>query len=191
MEDSDVPICRRCNGEMILFFQMDLPPIDLGIGAGGHLVLMMCPACNEIPSFEFSSGGKLPVNYWEVATEGHYYAAMFRPDAKLNVARIKPILENRELLLEPRDTASINDFRVGGAPTWLQRPVSFECQCGNPMQFICQLSENYGFRARVGALGQPDSFSNTEYCLFLGNSVYLFVCAQQCTPRSVWIAVQN
>jgi hypothetical protein len=38
---------------------------------------------------------------------------------------------------------------------------------------------------------QPDSFSNDDYCLLLGNEVYIFACEAQCDLRAVHVVVQN
>ena len=82
-------------------------------------------------------------------------------------------------------------LKVGGTPSWAQEREPHRCSCGAEMSFIAQVPANFGFRRRPAAPEQPDSFSADDYCLFLGNEVYLFGCTRQCHPRAVWPVVQN
>lgn len=59
------------------------------------------------------------------------------------------------------------------------------------MRLLSQISENFPFPKLPSAPSQPDSFSRDDYCLFLGNEVYIFACVDQCNERAIWITVQN
>ena len=59
------------------------------------------------------------------------------------------------------------------------------------MKLLIQIPENYAFPMADGAEEQPDSFSNSDYCLFLGNQLYLLGCTKQCDPLALWPVLQN
>ena len=193
-KDCTVPACRRCNSKMFLFIQFDIQGAWQTAGKDrSHFVLFMCPKCNEIPSFDELSDGKLPEKFWEVSTEGHFFTALFAPDQVEQVLAQDPILVAQKLRFESTSESGYIPDRicVGGKPVWLQSPEEFTCSCGSKLEFISQISENLGFEKQTDAPSQPDSFSANEYCLFLGNEVYIFACPRQCDPRSVWITVQG
>jgi len=186
------PECRRCGRKMILFFQFDLEErFGLPLAAGSHLVVMMCPVCNEIPSFVRYAEGILPAAFWR-ETEGHFFAALYAPDDERGEVETPAILERFDLSFERvggRDSAE--RLTVGGEPSWIQAPERYSCACGAPLSFVCQLSENFRFPKRADAPEQPDSFSADDYCLFLGNETYVFACSKGCSPRAIWITVQG
>jgi hypothetical protein len=82
-------------------------------------------------------------------------------------------------------------LKLFGEPYWLQNPETHVCACGAPMKLMLQVPENYGFDMSEGAPQQPNSFSRTQYCLFLGNQLYLLACAKQCHPLALWPVLQN
>ena len=188
------PECRECGAKMQLFLQFDISKyFDVSFKNDSHFVLFMCPMCNEIPSFDNYSGKKLPVEFWK-KTEGHFYAALYRDDVSviydsgadfLNEFSLEFIEETSN---SPEERTTI---KIGGEPDWLQDPEHFSCQCGADMGLLAQISENYPFPKKISAPAQPDSFSSKDYCLFLGNEIYIFCCSEQCNDRSVWITVQN
>jgi hypothetical protein len=85
----------------------------------------------------------------------------------------------------------LQGFKVGGQPTWTQAPELYSCCCGAEMRFVCQVPLDWPFPKKAEASAQPDSFSQDDYCLFLGNETYLFACEAQCDPRAVHPVVQN
>lgn len=193
--DLEVPPCRNCNSELLLFLQLDIDKKwSLPFITGSHLVLFMCPQCNEIPSFNELPTDPLPEEFWN-ETEGHFFAALTKPSNDEVVRTAEPILEPKRLNFEPleEDEAeqSSDAIRIAGSPVWLQDPQQFVCSCGCEMALLMQIPENYGFAKQSDAPEQPDSFSTDDYCLFLGNETYIFACPEQCHPRSVWIAVQG
>ncbi len=158
-----------------------------------HLVVMMCPQCNEIPSLETYPEEKLPDQFWN-ETEGHFFAMLTHDNMPLRaVSPAKTYLACQELGFEPtsEDGYSAESICVGGEPYWLQDPEPVTCPCGAKMLFVAQISENFPFAKLPDAPEQPDSFSADDYCLFLGNEVYIFACPRRCDVRSVWITVQG
>ena len=188
----ELPRCRNCGEKQLLFFQFDIEDrLALPFESGSHLVVMMCPKCNDIPSFNYLAGGTLPPAFWN-SESPHAFAALWPPGTALAEVETHPYLKPFELtfvLSGPSDPAK--SLRVGGDPRWLQDPLAFVCACGAPMRFLCQLSENLPFPTQAGAPPQPNSFSKSDYCLCLGNEIYVFVCSKRCSARAVWIATQS
>lgn len=187
------PRCRRCGSNLLMFLQFDIDDAwSLPFMRGSHLVICMCPNCNEIPSFERFPNGRLPAQFWN-HTEGHFFAALTKPGIAESIQPSEPILIPKELRFEPvADEGHAPDsIRVGGRPFWLQDPEHFVCACGSEMAFISQIAENFAFDKQADAPEQRESFSANDYCLFLGNEIYIFGCPAQCDPRAVWITVQG
>jgi hypothetical protein len=59
------------------------------------------------------------------------------------------------------------------------------------MRLLLQIPEGFGFEMAPGALPQPNSFSTKQYCLFLGNELYLLGCTRQCHPLAVLPVLQH
>lgn len=77
-------------------------------------------------------------------------------------------------------------FKIGGLPNWFNEPSrSNTCACGARMRFLCQIPENFAFPKTADAPSQPDSFSYDDYCLFLGNAIYIFACEARCHPHAL------
>lgn len=189
----EVPDCRNCGAKLLLFLQYDIDASwSLPFEAGSRLVVFMCPKCNEIPSFNPFPGGALPADFW-LSAEGHFFAAMCKPADEEVILPQKPLLVTKELHFEPtaEEGHMPGSVCVGGSPFWLQDPERFVCRCGSELAFVSQVAENFGFEKQADAPAQPNSFSADEYCLFLGNEVYVFACPRQCDPRAVWITVQG
>jgi hypothetical protein len=85
----------------------------------------------------------------------------------------------------------VQGFKVGGQPAWALAPEVHRCCCGAEMRFICQVPLDWPFAKLPEAPEQPDTFSNDDYSLFLGNETYVFACEAQCDPRAVHVVVQN
>jgi hypothetical protein len=173
---------------MVLFFQFDVrAEFGIALAPGSHVVAFMSPSTNEIPTFDFvTSGAPLPDRFWEKQMQ-HFRVFVFPPDAPL-VASAEPDahIEHHALDFVPNDQLGDPFLFVGGAPQWYQ-----DAEEHPGFSFIAQLSENYPFAKLASAPSQPDSFSKKAYCLFLGNSVYLFARATPSDPREVWVVVQN
>ena len=190
--DMEAPKCITCGAAQQLFLQFDIDEkFGLSFEGGSHVVLFMCPDCNEIPSFDSYENGKLPDQFWS-KTEGHFFVANFKAKTSTKFMQLDSLLRSYALEFEDDSAKSkLEEIRIGGEPNWLQTPENFTCQCGAEMKFIAQISENYRFPKLASAPPQPDSFSEDDYCLFLGNEVYIFGCVEHCDDRAVWIAVQN
>lgn len=181
------PICQQSQKKMVFFLQLDLPK-SMGFGDDAHLSIFMSPAINEIPSFDYILDGKrLPDDYW-IKRESHFKAYFFKGESD-TLNDIDPYLEYQELKLGEGDP--FEDIQLGGDPDWLQSPQFPLGSKGEKFEFILQIPENYRFPQRSDIPAQPDSFSNTDYCLFLGNQIYLFISKEIDDPEAVYIVVQN
>ena len=177
---------------MLLFLQFDIDESwALPFKPGSHLVVFMCPRCNDIHTFKNVANSNLPAEYWN-STEGHFFVAMSEPGAEETIQPHPPLLVAKRLRFEPAtDDEDLSDnIRVGGEPSWLQDPEWYGCSCGSKLVFLSQIPGMFGFEKQVDAPEQPNSFSRNDYCLFLGNEIYIFACPKQCNPRSVWITLQ-
>lgn len=173
---------------MVLFFQFDVAPeFGLALAAGSHVVAFMSPAVNEIDTFDrVRAGASLPDRFWEKRLQ-HFKLYVFDPKTPLVAhADADPYLVAKELVFAANDDPDDPFLFVGGEPRWYQDE---ELHPG--FEFICQLSENYPFEKQASAPEQPSTFSDSDYCLFLGNATYLFTRADPTHPEEVWIALQN
>jgi len=185
-------VCKICKKGLQLFIQFDVNSrFRIPFEDGSHLVIFMCPECNDIPSFQSYPGGRLPPRFWDLS-EGHYFSALYRPGGSGGNLGKEHFLKEFELnFIEEAGICKEPYISVGGYPIWLQDPEQFYCGCGARMAFIGQVSENYGFPKNLDSPPQPDSFSEDEYCLFLGNELYVFGCEAMCNERAIWITVQG
>lgn len=142
------------------------------------------------PFEDASSSKELPKEYWNI-TDGHYLLRLLPPSQTLDAARSESQLMHQFIVATPLDDQSADGFKLFGEPHWFQEPELHTCSCGAPMTLLLQLPENYAFPMADGAEEQPDSFSATEYCLFLGNQLYLLACTKQCHPLALWPVLQN
>ncbi len=172
---------------MVLFLQLDLPN-DLGLGYGNHLSIFMSPKVNEIPSFDHvPSETRLSENFWE-KREQHFKAYSFKGNGETQ-GDIDSYLAYQAI--EISEAFDELDIKVGGEPDWLQDPEIVYGPKGEEFKFVLQIPNGYGFPKRDDAAEQIDSFSTTDYCLFLGNQIYVFISAEINHPEAVWIVVQN
>jgi hypothetical protein len=187
------PWCRACERPMQLFFQAAADSAcDSPFQAGSHLVVFSCPQWNGIPWLGPKETDRLPRKFWEQSCD-HCFLALFRPGDLVASEEGVSLIEAQELLPKPleRRALSFEGITVGGEPRWIQRPRERRCCCGGSMALVAQVGENCAFRRKADAPMQPDSFSMEDYCLFLGNEVYLFACERQCDERAVWPVVQH
>ncbi|MFC6022032.1 hypothetical protein ACFP2T_38445 [Plantactinospora solaniradicis] len=189
------PVCR-CGTRMALFFQLDLPP-DVPTFGGDHLLAFQCPRHNEacFPPRE----KQLPPLYWNQPPPPNEMSfwRILRQGAGVTAATADPYLQPLRLMLERAEEAGDRNgngtfaFKVGGLPAWLQGPEHYRCACGSELAFLGQVPENLGFPKQPEAAEQIDSFSANEYCMFLGNEIYLLACPARCDPAAVWPVNQN
>lgn len=181
------PICPYTNKKMVLFLQLDLPN-EMGFGDDRHLSIFMSPEINEIPSFNFIPPGEnLSEEFW-AKREKHFKAYIFNgkgttfeePDQYLEYQYVSVV-----------ESGSDNDIKLGGIPDWLQDPEVPIGPKGEEFKLVLQVPENYGFPRKSDAKEQPDSFSSKEYCLFLGNQIYVFASIEIEHSEAVWIVVQG
>lgn len=206
------PTCKLCRARLVLFFQFDLDEaFELPFQAGSHLTVFMCPTHNEIHSLCPESGRNyelppeypyrtLPKRYWD-HNPGHFRLLLNPPGVREVVHEPDTHLVSQSMRFK-KTAETVEDhglgeilgsqgFKVGGLPAWSQDPEYYRCSCGAAMRFVCQLPGMFGFDKQPEAPEQPNSFSRTQYCLFLGNDVYLFACEEQCRPEAVWVVLQN
>lgn len=196
-----VPRCRICNAPMVLFFQMDIrAEFEIPFKDGSHLLIFMCPTDNEATELaSLYNESPLPDQYWQ-SDQGHYALFLFPPSLLQNDGRLDEHIASFSVSFE-RTVEEIHafddfdvgsyDFKVGGVPGWMNYSVDKRCTCGGKMAFICQTPDGFGFKKTPTAPEQPDSFSASEYCLFLGNQVYILACDRQCDPRAVIAVCDN
>jgi hypothetical protein len=184
---TDWPVCPKSGKRMVFFFQFDVrPEFGLALAPRSHLLAFMSPTVNEIHSFEtHANGAPVPERFWEKG-EPHFKVYLFGPDVALTPhPEADPYLVPHAFDFEEDDDEH-PFLAIGGVPRWYQDP---ELHPG--FEFVCQLSEDYPFPRLPDAPKQPGSFSSTAYCLFLGNSMYLFARPEPTHPEEVWIVLQN
>jgi hypothetical protein len=181
---------------MIFFFQFDLlKRFDLPLKSHSHLLVFMCPVHNDVPTQLLDSGEhELPENYWD-KTFGHYALLLHKPTSKEKkheadshiAARILDFSEAEEIIdWDGHVERGSAGFKVGGVPTNGLSPTPTRCACSAEMIFLCQLPGGYGFDRRKSAPVQPDAVAGERYSLFLGHSIYIYACKEQCTPFSLY-----
>jgi hypothetical protein len=195
---ADWPACGQCGRRLVLFLQFEMRS-DFGLPflVGSQLLVFMCPMHNDIP--ELYADNQLPQEYWNHGGD-HFALYLVRPGTGQPFREEEPHLRSFPLRFEPSvDEVDVvgslrvgsQGFKIGGVPSWVQGAEWHTCSCGSRMEFVGQVPEDFPFPRRPEAPQQPDSFSSDDYCLFLGNEVYLFACAAQCHQRAVWAVVQN
>ncbi|OAI40852.1 hypothetical protein AYO40_04120 [Planctomycetaceae bacterium SCGC AG-212-D15] len=202
--DSEWPACRMCRERLVHFLDLELPRSkDLLFKAGSRLQIFACREHDDIAGTIYSDYKRfatvtasrgLPKNYWNV-TDGHYLIRLLSPSAAVVPAasgEARLALRNLELR-QMRDSSADphQSFKLFGYPFWVQDVEDHLCCCGAPMRLLLQVPDGFGFDMEVGAPEQANSFSHTQYCLFLGNYVYLLACEQQCHPLAILPVLQN
>lgn len=196
-----VPQCRICNAQMVLFFQFDIrSEFGIPFKEGSHLLVFMCPTHNKPPGLpSIYNDSPLPDSYWD-ADDGHYALLLYPPIELENNGQQDDHIASFALSFTSAQEETQNfgefdigsfDFKVGGVPGWMNYRIDKRCTCGGTMSFICQTPDGFGFKKTPTAPEQPDSFSSTEYCLFLGNQVYILGCNRQCDPRALIAGCDN
>jgi hypothetical protein len=182
------PQCPKSGRPMVLFFQFDVrPEFAVDVPAGSHLLAFMSPEVNEVDGSErVAAGAPLPDRFWEKRLP-HFKLFLFGPETPLVAYTMADQhLVHQRLEFESDEEPSDPFLCVGGAPRWYQ-----DAEEHPGFHFLCQLSEDYPFPKQAAAPKQPDSFSSKAYCLFLGNSIYLFSRSEPRDPEEVWVVLQN
>ena len=196
-----LPCCRICGAPLVLFLQFDIRrEFALPFREGSHLLAFMCPNHNEIPSVPSDyDDAPLPDRFWDT-DDGHYSLLLLPPGQSQTTAPLDQHIAAFRLTFQEseEDVQSFDDFdvgsldfKIGGVPGWMNYAINKTCPCGGQMAFICQTPDGFGFRKTESAPEQPDAFSATEYCLFLGNQVYILGCDRQCDPRALIAVCDN
>lgn len=186
---------------MVLFFQLDIrSEFAIPFRDGSHLLVFMCPTHNDPPGLPaIYNDSPLPESYWD-ADEGHYALFLFPPDELESAGRLDEHIASMSLSFEPAQEeiqnfgefdAGTYDFKIGGVPGWMNYRIDKRCTCGGKMSFLCQTPDGFGFQKTPAAAEQPNSFSATDYCLFLGNQVFILGCDRQCDPRALIAGCDN
>jgi len=197
---SEWPRCRLCDAELVAFIDLRLPAIrNAPFQDGSRLQVFACREHDDIAGTIYSDystfsalsrNSALPANYWDIS-DGHYLLRLLPASLHTQTAKAEVRLARKCLLAESIPTDDADEFKLFGEPYWLQDPETHVCACGAPMRLLLQLPEGYGFDMAPGAPAQPNSFSQEQYCLFLGNQLYLLACVKQCNPLALWPVIQN
>lgn len=197
---TDWPLCRMCESEMVAFLELVLPACpDSGFKAGSRLQIFACREHDEIAGTIYSDYSRfakashrrpLPGEYWNI-TDGHYLLRLLPPSQQVGPSRPEPRLLSQPLVATSTIDETDDGFRLFGQPYWLQDPEPHDCACGAPMQLLLQIPHGLGFAMVPGSEPQPNSYSQSEYCLFLGNHLNLLGCPAQCNPLGLWPVLQN
>jgi len=197
----DWPECGLCKAPMVFFFQLDIDKSsDLQLKPGSHLLVFMCPIHNDIPSRLMEYGDRtLPEKDWDWDF-GHYALILNKPsktEVKLDQANPLQLISFKYRELEEvidwdgRTERGSAGFKLGGVPLWEGEAEFPTCCCGAEMVFVCQVPPGFGFPKLKGAAEQAECLMPGNYYLFMGLSVYLFACKDQCTPRSLYPVAQD
>lgn len=197
---SDWPHCRLCDAEMVAFADVVLPQNSPGtFRAGSRIQIFACREHDDIAGTPFSGysrfaeasrRNRLPADYWLI-TDGHYLIRFVPPSVEVSQSQRETRLLAQFVNLSVSAKDDADGFKLFGTPYWLQDPEPHLCSCGAPMELLIQIPDGQGFPMTKDAEEQPNSFSATQYCIFLGNQLYLFGCAQQCHPLALWPILQN
>jgi hypothetical protein len=198
--DTEWPRCRLCDDRMVAFFEIRIPKLQgVPFQAGSRLQAFACRQHDDIAGPIYadyaqfttaSQSPKLPPNYWDI-TDGHYLLRLIPPAATTHAPDHEERLVRNWIVAQQLSDEAADGFKLFGEPYWLHDPETHVCACGAPMKLLLQMPGNYGFDMSDAAPQQPNSFSRTQYCLFLGNQLYLLACVNECHPLALWPVLQN
>ena len=179
------PRCPESNKKMVLFLQSDL---EFQGSKNYHLIIFMSPEVNEIPSFDYLENGKpLPELFWEKRVQ-HFKVILFTGEEELSKEQDQYLVYQELIWTDSQDSSSI---KLGGVPNWIQDPENHDGPNHEKLSLLVEIPENFTFPKQESAPEQPDSFSAEDYCLFLGNHVYIFGSIEFKNPEATWVTVQN
>lgn len=191
-----------CGSDLIHFLDVELPERSSPFKAGSRLQIFACREHDDVAGTMYSDynrfgalamSKRLPDAYWEI-TDGHYLLRLLPPNTpvKSRGSENRLALQNLQLTKkEDTEGDPLMALKLFGHPSWAQDPEHHLCSCGKPMQLLFQMPENSGFDMAAGAPQQPNSFSPSQYCLFLGNELYLLACTAQCHPLALLPVLQH
>jgi hypothetical protein len=201
-EGSSWPSCGICGKELIHFVEIELPDGSAPFIASSRLQVFACREHDDIAGTIYSDYNRfshasmtrqLPQSYWEIS-DGHYFIRLLPPGTSIARAQVEIKLTTQNLGFVRKEDSTdgrLLAFKLLGHPSWAQDPEEHVCSCGAPMQLLLQIPEGFGFDMAPDAPPQPNSFSNRQYSLFLGNELYLLACTSQCHPRALWPVLQH
>ncbi len=199
-DSSTWPRCAICSSRLVSFVDLELPESSPShFQPGSRLQLFACRQHDDIAGTIYSDYSvfshlsrkvELPDQYWNVS-DGHYLLRLLPPSVPTSTADADDRLAPRYLTAVESEAEIDYGLKLFGEPSWLQDPEEHVCSCGAPMKLVLQIPDGFGFTMASGAKEQPNSFSRSEYCIFLGNQLYLFACQAQCNIRALWPVLQN
>jgi hypothetical protein len=191
-----------CGDDLVHFLDVELPEGSSPFQAGSRLQVFACREHDDIAGTIYSdynrfaslaTSKRLPDAYWEI-TDGHYLLRLLPPKAsvKSGASEKRLALQNlQRTKTEDSEAEPLRALKLFGHPSWAQDPENHVCCCGKPMRLLLQIPDSTGFDMISGAPQQPGSFSRSQYCLFLGNELYLLACTAQCHPLALWPVLQH
>jgi hypothetical protein len=191
-----------CGGDLVHFLDVQLPGESSPFKPGSRLQIFACREHDDIAGTIYSNykrfesvvrSERLPENYWEIS-DGHYLLRLLPPGAPVYAGPMEKRLALQNLRLTQREDSAaepLTALKLLGQPSWAQDPEDHVCMCGKPMSLLMQIPEGTGFDMTPEAPIQPNSFSRSQYCLFLGNELYLLACTGQCHPFALWPVLQH
>jgi hypothetical protein len=196
------PSCGMCGDDLTHFLDVELPDNSSPFKAGSRLQVFACRGHDDIAGTIYSNyeqfrsaalAKRLPDNYWNI-NDGHYLLRLLPPNSPVICGPKENRLALQNLSLTPIEDSEIRpvlSFKLFGQPSWAQDAEEHVCCCGSPMRLLLQIPDSAGFDMVPGAPEQPNSFSRSQYCLFLGNELYLLACTAQCHPLALWPVLQH
>jgi hypothetical protein len=194
------PLCKICKDEMVLFFDIELPNVAHSpFIPASRLQVFACREHDDISGTIYSDYTRtneiavvdqLPPQYWRIS-DGHYLLRLLAPTTPKKRSKRETRLAQRLLRAHENSVDCVEGLKLFGEPDWLQAPETHTCACGAPMVLILQVPDGFGFEMMPEAPEQEGSFSSTQYCLFLGNQLFLLACRSQCHAQALWPVLQN
>ena len=203
LADESWPKCRMCGEELVHFLDVELPEGSAPFQPGSRLQIFACRQHDDIAGTIYSDYGRfeaaarsqqLPERYWDIS-DGHYLLRLLPPGTAMTAAdHPEPRLALQSLRLQRAADAEADprqSLKLLGHPSWAQDAAHHLCSCGASLKLLLQVPALTPFAMTPGAPAQPNSFSNENYALFLGNELYLLACPRQCHPQALWPVLQN
>lgn len=200
--DSVWPSCRMCGEHLVHFIDLEVPDGVPPFKARSRLQIFACRQHDDIAGTIYSNyksfdsvarSKRLPDRYWEIS-DGHYLLRLLPPNAIVKCGSVETRLTLQNLQPTRRDDSEVEPLgtlKFFGHPSWAQDPEEHLCCCGEPMRLLLQIPDGAGFAMAARAPQQPNSFSPSQYCLFLGNELYLLACTAQFHPLALWPVLQH
>ena len=185
------PSCGYCGESMSLYLQFDVPArFGLVFAPGSHFLLFNCARCDAIP--EAPPRSRLPASWLKADRAQSYRAILNLPQTRERALPSDRSVREQSIVFEAvqdRLTEGLDgpvgrrDFKVGGAPAWVQPPQYLRCACGAQMGFLLQVPSSTvpRWKSRSGA--------SLPFCADL--DAFVFACSAQCNPYATAIIAQR